>query len=625
MNRHYLPLSVFCLFFLSGCATESTQRYQYLSEATMAEGFSQKGEYKQAASLYQSLAESKPSQKNEFKLLAAQALIQSGDSSSAQPILSSINPNLLSAKQRNQLNLIFVQIDLSHGNTEQALTKLGTTQAYNLDPADQIIFYQSLAFAHSLSGSPLKSAQARIQLSSHLESAEQRNENNTVILNTLSSIPSQTLKFHQSSAPKTLRGWMALAILLQDNGTQQNSMQFQLQLSEWQRQYPHHPATENFIQSYSKGVSNTYQTANSLAILLPESGRFAKAAEAIKAGFMAAYHKSEISNQPSIRSYDSSQNNIVNLYHQAVADGAELIIGPLIKDNIEELALSTDLTTPVLALNHVTNLAKDNLFQFGLSPLDDAKQMVNRASSMGIERALILTPESSHGHRVAEYLSEYWQESNGSVLETQHYKTRGSDFSESIKSLLNIDESHTRHARLKRYLAIDLNFTERRRHDVEAIFLSASAQKARSIYPQLQFYRAVKVPVYALPQVYTGQPNPSADIDLNNINFCDIPWVFPNIFIGDLSKDLLHDSWRDIPSRYLRLFAMGLDSFNIASNLENIASTPFPGATGTLSINKENRITRKLVCAKFIDGQAITQDPIILEQENTFESEEFYH
>ncbi len=610
MNRHNVMLSTFCLLLVSGCASNSTQRYQFINESSIAESYSQSGQHQQAASLYQTLALSKPAQQDEFNLLAAEAFIQSGDNAAAQSSINLINPHLLNAEQRNKLNLILIQISLSHGDAEKALTRLSVTQPYHLSPFDQIAFYQSLAFAHSLTGDLIQSVHARIQLTPLLESIVQRHENNKVILDTLNLLPSQTLSFQQPPAPDILGGWMALAHLLKNNALKQNANEYQTYLSEWQRLFPQHPATIDFIQSYTRGLANTFNIPQSIAILLPESGRFAKAAEAIKIGLMAAYHQAESVHQPSIRFYDTSSGNSVSLYHQALSEGAELVIGPLSKDNIQDLALSTHLTIPVLALNHVTNLAKDNLFQFGLSPIDEARQITNKAVSDGIKKVVILTSESNRGHRMADYLAEHWQQANGTVLETEHYNNRENDFSTPIKSLLNIDESRYRHTRIKQYLARNLEFTERRRQDIDAIFLSASAQKARSIYPQLQFHRATQVPVYALPQIYSGEPNPSADIDLNSIVFCDIPWLFPNLFTAEPSKESLRDSWQQLLRKYLRLVALGIDSFNLSSNLKDIASVPFPGATGSLSINSENRITRQLVCAKFINGRPVIQDTV---------------
>ena len=608
MNRHYLLHTGFYLLLLTACATNPSQRHLYSNKAKQAESFMQKGQHKQAASLYQTLSKSKPTHQDQFNLLAADAFIKSGDIHAAQSHLEAINAASLSAEQRNKMNLLYAQISLSNGEAEQALKKLGITQPYSLNPADKITFYQSVAFAHSLTGNLLQSVQARIQLDPLLENAQQRNENNTVILNTLNLLPPQSLLNNQPAAPDILGGWMALTRLLQTAKQNQNPTEYQNSLNQWMRLFPEHPATSNFLKPTIEGAKHSFKPPSAIALLLPESGRFAQAAQAIKQGFMAAYHHSESGFQAPIRFYDSNLDSPVNLYHRAISEGAELVIGPLSKDNIQSLALNTELTTPVLALNHISNLAKDNLFQFGLSPIDEARQIASKASQDGNSKALLLTPKTKQGRRIADYLTEYWQATGSTLLEAQSYNTKATDFSGPIKDLLNLGESKYRYNRLQRLLGINIHYTERRRQDVDAIFLSASAKKARSIYPQLQFYRATRIPVYATANIYSGQANPSLDIDLNSITFCDIPWLFSNAYSGELSQQSMRSTWQHLPSRYLRLIALGIDTYNIIPHLGQLNSTPYSGATGTLSLNRENRITRQLVCAKFIDGKPRLQD-----------------
>ncbi len=626
MNRHYLLHPGFCLLLLTGCASDPAQRHLSSNEAIQAESYMQKGQHKQAANLYETLSKSKPAQRDQFNLLAIDAFIKSGDIQAAQSHADAINPATLAAEQRNKLNLLYAQINLSNGEAEQALNKLSITQAYTLNPTDKITFYQSLAFAYSLTGNLLQSVQARIQLDPLLDSDQQRKENNTVILNTLNLLPPQALINNQPAAPDILGGWMSLTRLLKTANKNKDSTEFQTRLNEWKRLYPDHPANSDFLQSTIEGPTHSFRLPSTIALLLPESGRFAQAARTIKQGFMAAYHQSESGFQASIRSYDSTMDSPVNLYHRAVSEGAELVIGPLSKDNIQSLALSTELTIPVLALNHIPNLAKDNLFQFGLSPLDEARQIASKASRDGNKKALLLTPKTNQGRRIADYLTEYWQGTGGTLLENQSYNTKASDFSRPIKDLLNLGESRYRYNRLKRLLGINIQYTERRRQDVDAIFLSASAKKARSLYPQLQFYRATRIPVYATANIYSGQSNPSLDIDLNNIIFCDIPWLFSNAYSGELSQASLRRTWQHLPGRYLRLIALGIDSYNIIPHLGQLNNTPYSGATGSLSLNRENRITRQLVCAKFIDGKPRLQDfdsqPEITDDQNIIYSDD---
>ncbi len=621
MNRHYLILSTFCVSLLTSCAIEPNQHPLSSSTALKAQSFSQQGQHKEAASLYQTLAETKPEYGNDYRLLAAEAYIQSGDSPAAQSHIELIDRKTLTAAQRNKLNLILAQIHLSNGNPEDALQRLNITQPYNLNIGDQILFYQSLAFAHSLTGQLLQSVQTRIELDPLLQSTEQRQANNTVILDTLGLLPAQTLKQQPPNTPYILKGWISLASLLKHDKFRLSPDAFQHALIEWQRFYPQHPAMNGFVQSQSATLENSYTRPSTIAVLLPESGRYAKAALAIKAGLMAAYQHAENNFQPSLRFYNSSGSNALNLYYQAISEGAELIIGPLRKDNIQDLAIGPELSVPVLALNHIPNLAKNNLFQFGLSPIDEAIELSRQAQSDGIENALILTPESNKGRRTADYLDQYWQQSGGTVLDRQHYDNKENDFSKPIKQLLNLNESKYRYNKLRQFLGRNIEYTERRRTDVDAIFISASAKKARSLYPQIRFHRATGVAVYATPQIYSGIANPSADIDLNSIIFCDIPWVFPELYSGELSLESLRESWLQLPAQYLRLHALGIDAFNIIEQLATLTDNSYPAATGILSLNAENRITRQLACAQFIDGRpALLSDPEDIETESIEEN-----
>jgi len=336
--------------------------------------------------------------------------------------------------------------------------------------------------------------------------------------------------------------------------------------------------------------------------LLPESGTFAQAGKAIRAGFMAAYNHADNSAKATLRFYDSEQSSPQTLYDQAAAEGAQLIIGPLAKEQIQSLAETVTFNIPVLALNHIPGLQKNRLYQFSLSPLDDADQITHKAREDGHQRALLLVPENAPGKRTANYLAEDWQNQGGTVLETQTYNPKESDFSATIQKLLNLDESEQRYNKILT-LVPGVKYTPRRRQDADAVLLSAYSAEARSINPQLQFYQAGDIPVYAIPTIYTGQVNASLDADLNKITFCDTPWLFNTAYQGELGMDALKETWKQFPSAYFRLIAMGIDAYNLTTRLDNLEIAPYPGATGNLSLTADHRIKRKLICATFMDGQ----------------------
>ncbi len=546
--------------------------------------------------LYQQPASPSFSEQNQQRLQSIESFIQTGDGTSAKKAADTLNPNDLSSEQRAQLSLLYAQILLSFGEAEQAIDSLAQIQPQQLNLDNQIKYFQSQAFAFSLAGNLLGSAKSRIELHPLISSPAELEKNQAAILEALRLLPDATLQTDQTD---TLSGWLSLAKILK----YLNRPDFNTQLSQWRATYPTHPADLSFLNSPQDTPINTSSQAKAtIALLLPSSGTFAQAGKAIRAGFMAAYDHADKTSRPIIHFYDSEQSTAQALYNQAVAEGAQLIIGPLAKEQIQNLADSVTFNTPVLALNHIPGLQKNRLYQFSLSPLDDTKQITDKASTDGHRKVLLLLPDNAPGKRIANYLTEDWQNQSGTILEIQTYNPKETDFSSPIQKLLNLDESEQRYNKI-RTLMPEVKYTPRRRQDADAILLSAYSPEARSINPQLQFYQAGNLPVYAMPTVYTGQVNASLDADLNKITFCDAPWLFNESYQGELSMDALKDTWKQFPSAYLRLIAMGIDAYNLTTRLDSLETNSYPGATGNLSLTTDQRIRRELICTKFTGGQ----------------------
>lgn len=175
------------------------------------------------------------------------------------------------------------------------------------------------------------------------------------------------------------------------------------------------------------------------------------------------------------------------------------------KEQIQTLADSGELSVPVLALNHVENLSKANLYQFGLSPIDDAEQLALKARRDGLQNAVLLTPETPQGQRIRHYLMSAWQAGGGSVLGVQSYDPKSRDFSAVVKALL----------------APSVNAAGEKQ--ALAVFISAGPEQAREIAPQLRYSQSSELAVYAMPNIYSGRPNPAKDTELGKIAFCDLP------------------------------------------------------------------------------------------------------
>jgi len=146
---------------------------------------------------------------------------------------------------------------------------------------------------------------------------------------------------------------------------------------------------------------------------------------------------------------------------------------------------------------------------------------------------------------------------------------------------------------------------QKRRQDVDMIFVAASPDAARQIKPLLNFHHAANLPVYATASVYTGTPMPSQDQDLNGIVFCDMPWILQLSNQIQDARTTMEKLWPNSANQSPRFFALGMDAYTLATQLSKarwLASSDVAGYTGDLHINKYQRIQRGLVCAKFKQG-----------------------
>ena len=116
---------------------------------------------------------------------------------------------------------------------------------------------------------------------------------------------------------------------------------------------------------------------------------------------MAAYYEAKAAGDqtPKIRIIDTSNNtNFRALYNKASLQGADFIIGPLEKQHVQTLQNSGPLTTPTLALNYSSqDISTKQLYQFGLSAEDQARQTAEKAWLSGHKNSLVLTPSTNWG------------------------------------------------------------------------------------------------------------------------------------------------------------------------------------------------------------------------------------
>lgn len=533
-------------------------------------------------------------EKQQSLLLAAGRLISEGQWRQGAAILAQTSD--LTPALKNEKNLLLAQIDLIRDRPQIALNKLdGITERDELSAYQKIQLHELLAQAYRSTDKQLESVNERIQLEALLTDEESQANNRRTLWLTLTRIPQAELNSFaaQAANQSILQGWVELALI--SRKYRDNPKSLLAALDHWQSQYRNHPAN-HILPTPLDSIADKIRTQpKQVALLLPLSGALQGPGTAVRDGFMAAYKSNNSETSMQVKTYDTNKGDVASLYQNAVNDGADYIVGPLTKSQVAAVA-ALPHPVPTLLLNDADTAIQENSYLFGLSPANEAIQVAIRAKNKGYSRALIIAPGNDWGKEVANAFTQQWQKNGGRVIDTFLYGSND-DLNKKMKDFLQITNSQQREKKLRELLGQKIQPVISRRQDFDMIFLLAYPSKARQIMPLLNYYYAGDVPVYATASVYGGSANPLKDKDLDGIIFCDIPWVF--------SHQAGTRNWPEQFNSYNRLYALGIDSYTLATQLNQLMLFPADqsqNGEGILYLKLPQQVARVLEWGQFRQG-----------------------
>lgn len=463
-------------------------------------------------------------------------------------------------------------------------------------------------------GKPMESVKLRIQISQFLKTDKDIENNHEFIWEALNRLSERAIiKAISQQQPMDIRGWLELNLIARRS----NMLPAKIEpwITQWYQIYGDHAAGKYFAINLLEDSKRIYIKPRRIALMLPFSGRLEKVSQAIQKGFMYAYYQDqELTAELEVidASTDPAEFNIQ--YQKAIQDGAEFIVGPLSKDLIGFLQAQEKTEVPTLTLNYAedTKEARLNLYQFGLRPEDEAEQIADFALAEGRSSAITLVPDTDWGARLQRAFAERFEMLGGRVVGAEVFPARKNDYSAAIKKLLNLNSSEQRRKLIQRTIELQTGFESRRRQDVDMIFIAANSRQARLIKPQLKFFRAQNLPVYATSHISSSSGKPDDDRDLDEILFVDIPWMLDNAQNPEYQQ--VSKLWPDSTRRFSRLFALGIDAYRMIPFLRRLMINPGESEllnTGRLTVNKKGQVKRALLMATFKKGVAqLLQQPL---------------
>lgn len=315
-----------------------------------------------------------------------------------------------------------------------------------------------------------------------------------------------------------------------------------------------------------------------IAVLLPQSGRMARAADAIRDGLLAAYYQdaATTTDTPALRFYDSDSSDILALVKQVQSDGAGFIIGPLDRERVERLVTAGPPGVPLLALNAV-DAGATGLLQFSLAPEDEIRRLAEWMNAQKVKRPLVITSSEDSGQRQQKLFEAAWRQYHpGSLTVVTLDAARKGGIVAGVHALATQTGGH------------------------DALFL-ASPGLATQVLPALTYYHNT-LPLYSLSGAWDPAADASGQKDLDGLRFCDLPWML------DATRPEQASLYEAIPrpvGGYDRLQAFGGDAWTLLKRWQAVQDGEvLTLRTGKLQADHSGHLRRIPTCAEVSNGTA---------------------
>lgn len=286
-------------------------------------------------------------------------------------------------------------------------------------------------------------------------------------------------------------------------------------LERWRLSHPQHPAPQ-LLPGLFGAMAPLLPVA-----LLPLSGELGPHGAALLQGLRQADHPDSallFLDTPDVKAIPGS-------LQQAMALEARCLIGPLSKDQVAALA-NQQPRLPVLALNQLREgeLPSPGLYQIGARPEDEAWELAQQLLEAGHFRGLELLPANGRAQRrQALAFAKTWQELGGE-LTAATYAPGTTDQTRWLDQHLSAQQATKRRHPDDEQQPTDAPQGQLR-DDLDFIILFADHANALLLYPQIGYWNAGLIPVYAtslaLPPAMS-QPEP----DFEHLRLSVPAWFF---------------------------------------------------------------------------------------------------
>ncbi|TNG91486.1 penicillin-binding protein activator [Pasteurellaceae bacterium USgator11] len=534
-------------------------------------------------------------EKTNYQLLAARVLLTENKMSQAESLLASLQK--LDKEQTLDKNLLMAQIYANKRANSDANTALQAVPFNQLSNSQKARYYITQAKIADNQNNLTDALRSLVLADQVISDTERKQQNINNIWKLLRAGNATTLRnIAPESGDIALNGWLSLINAYNSNIAQPENLRNAIQ--SWRSAYPNHSAAYLLPTEIQDALNYQQVSLSNIALLLPTSGNAQLIGNTIKKGFDDARGQSAVQ----VTTYDTMTTPMADIIAQAKANGAQAIVGPLIKNQVDNLLAGDTSGLQVLALNSTANAQPiANVCYYGLSPEAEARSAADRIWNDGIRNPLVIVPQNDLGQRTASAFNLRWQQLAATDASTQFYHSPN-DILAALQSGLGNSQSEQRSETIAAITGANVQTNSYTREDIQALYIVADSNDLLDIKNTINnsaYGRNLKL--YATSRSNSPNNGPDYRLTMEGLKFSEIP------FLSDTQNSQYSQVANALGGDYslIRLYAMGSDAWLLINKFNELRQIPgytINGLTGKLSAGNGCNIDRDMTWLEYQGG-----------------------
>ncbi|AUI67076.1 MULTISPECIES: penicillin-binding protein activator [Glaesserella] len=517
----------------------------------------------------------KEEEQQSYRLLAVRKLIDENKVVEAQNTMSDIVFEKLNELQKPEYQLLSAQLAALQEKNAEAYSILKGLPQGQLSQSQLLRVYQTQAKIAENQKDVIEVVRARSLMDNYMTDTQSRQANNDKIWETLRNANRGMLeKATAGPGEMGLAGWLALSVAYNQHMSAPEQLPQVIQ--NWKQQYPNHSAAMLMPTELQNVLSFQQTQLNGVALLLPLSGEGKILGDIIKRGFDDAKGQDSIA----VQVFDTDSAPVNDLLVQAKQQGAQTVIGPLLKNRVDEMLVSPEINNiNVLALNSTPNVkAVAKVCYYGLSPEAEAKSAAERFQKDGLNNAVVLAPNGDFGQRSADAFAQRWRQLTNRDADIRYYN-------EAFEGVSLLQSAGLGQG--------------------SGIYVLGTAEQLSDIKQGIDNSPlANQYPIYTSSRSNSPNNGPDFRLTMEGVKFSEIPLLSDPESAEYKKADQIAES----DFSMMRLYAMGSDTWSIANKFNEFRQIPgykVHGLTGILSAGTNCNIEREMSWLQYRGGSII--------------------